>query len=272
MTPLLHADEVAWLRQSKWPWVGVSRAGVLATHAAPHGARGYEPEIMRPYQMGDDVRMVDWSATVRMQRAMVRQPQSMHHGSMRIIVDASTSMATPPRKWHATLRMVAALGIIALAPLHRLQLMTATSETWYTQQNTWLDACEQLRTVSHTTSFVLPSLTFTAQPAVLCSDLWHDDWYATLTHFAMCTDQGVCLHLLDTNELTPDLNGEITLIDSETHQQRTMTIDETARNRYHGALQQRLADIRTACQRLAVQYVLIDAGYDVLHALAEVHS
>lgn len=265
-TQLLHADEVAWLRQCVWPWSGVSPAGSLATQRARHGNRGAEPEMVRHYQVGDDVRWVDWPTTLRLQRAMVRQPQPMHHGTLRVVLDTSGSMTTAPRKWHATVRLTAALGVIAMAQLNRVQL----DEHIYAHLETWLSVCDTLHAHPTSTIFRMPPLPFVAQPAVWCSDMWHTDWHAQLQQFAACTDQGVLLHILDSDELTPPFTGEITLIDSETHVHHTMTIDETMRQRYQTALQHRIADIQHACQQRAVQYLLVDSGSDVVRTLTEV--
>ena len=60
MSQLLQADEIAWLRQHEWMWRGASASGMVAVQAAHHGGRGYEPEFMRRYQPGDDIRCVAW--------------------------------------------------------------------------------------------------------------------------------------------------------------------------------------------------------------------
>lgn len=270
MTPLLHAEEIVWLRHCLWPWSGASRYGALATQPTPQGGRGYVPEYMRQYQPGDDIRLVDWSATLRMQRAMVRQPQPMRQGTLRFMLDTSESMVIPRRKWHTTMRVVAAIGVMALAQFHRVHMWSPQRSSVYSQVPAWLDDCETWQAATATPPFTLPSHPFEAQPAVLCSDLWHTDWQTTLRRFAAATDQGVCVHLLDYSELVPDVHGEVTLIDSETRQQRTVTIDDTVLARYHTMLHQRLSDIRTLCQQLALHYVLIDTQTDVLHVLSEV--
>lgn len=270
MTDLLHADEIAVLTRIVWPWTGMSRHGFLATQPARHGGRGYAPEFMRQYQLGDDVRLVDWPATVRMQRAMVRQPQPMRQGTLRIAVDTSISMTIPARKWNMTMRTVAAIGVIGLAQHHRVHFSSARHNVWYTHLSSWLADCETYHDTAPTPSFVLPVDTFVAQPAVLCSDLWHDDWQTTLARFAATTDQGVCIQLLDQCERIPDIDGEVTLIDSETRQQRTFTVDESVRARYQAALQTRLDDIRLRCRQLAIHHVLIDTDTDVVRTLAEV--
>lgn len=270
MSQLLQADEIAWLRQHEWMWRGASASGMVAVQAAHHGGRGYEPEFMRRYQPGDDIRWVDWATTLRLQRAMVRQPRPMQHSELRIVVDTSSSMSAFATKWKVTMRMVAALGTITISQLNRVQLITPQHVISVSHQALWLDHCEQLYVSPQARLFELPVLEFQAQPLVLCSDLWHADWELLVQRVARASHQPIVVHLLGATELQPPYAGEITLCDSETGREHTVTLDDQIRARYRDALDHHLDVVRATCTRYGVQYHLVDDQRNLMHTIVEV--
>jgi len=270
MPQLLQADEIAWLRQHEWMWRGVSASGMIAVQAAHHGGRGYEPEFMRRYQPGDDIRWVDWAATLRLQRAMVRQPRPMQQSQLRIVVDTSASMSAFAHKWKAALRMVAALGTITISQLNRVQLITSQHVMSVSHLPHWLDQCEQLYAAPQTRLFDLPVLEFQSQPLVLCSDLWHADWESLIQRVARASHQPIVVHLLGADELHPPYTGEITLYDSETGHEQTVTLDDRIRAQYLDLLLHHLEVVRATCTRYGIQYHLVDDQRNLVHAVGEV--
>lgn len=273
MSYLLHTDEIAWLRQQAWTWPSASQASVVAAQPAVSGSRGSEPELIRRYRPGDDIRWVDWPATMRMQHAMVRQPHPMQQGTVRIILDTSASMTNFPEKWRATLRAIAAVGVMVIAQLNRVELVLPTQQVTIAHLPSWLTQCDDLLHTSPATSFVFPhQLAFSAQPAMLCSDLWSTQWQTHVQQFADTTAQGICLQVLDISEVVPSMMGEITLVDSESRMQHTLTIDESMLARYRTAFHQHVQHIKDACQHSGLRFMQLHSTDDVLRAMVEVPS
>lgn len=272
MVQLLSAAESAWLTRCQLPWQGISAHGLYAVRAARYGGRSTEPELLRPYQMGDDVRRVDWAATQRLQHAMVRQPLPQSPGQLRIVLDASPSMRIDAAKWWQALRVVAALGVVATSHSDAVQLLSPPYSTpTYQRMDAWLDQCGQVYGgVVTSVPFVMPRQLPLVQLAVWCSDLWHTDWALQLAQFATLAQVGVVIHILSAAEVAPPLAGDVTLIDSETQQEYTVTVDAALYARYQTAFMTWQADIRHECQRLGLSYLFVVPATDLATALHEV--
>jgi uncharacterized protein (DUF58 family) len=79
----LHRDAVALARASDAP----------ANRLLRRAAEGREFESLREYRPGDDVRTLDWKATARRGKAMVRQHQPEKNQTVLLLIDCGRAMA-----------------------------------------------------------------------------------------------------------------------------------------------------------------------------------
>lgn len=95
--------------------------GTAASHAAASAAglrharaRGYGLEISdhRPYQAGDDPRLIDWNAEARLRQLSVRVHEAEGQAHVHVALDTSLSMGP---KFAAASRIAAALTYVAIA-------------------------------------------------------------------------------------------------------------------------------------------------------------
>lgn len=95
--------------------------GTAATHAAVSTAglrharaRGYGLEISdhRPYQPGDDPRLIDWNAEARLRQLAVRVLEAEGQAHVHVVLDTSRSMAA---KFERAAKIAAALTYVAVA-------------------------------------------------------------------------------------------------------------------------------------------------------------
>lgn len=86
-------------------------------HAARFPGSGHEFAQYRGYQPGDDLRRVDWKLLARSDRFYVREADAETALPVRIVVDASASMAHAEdgqSKWDAARALAAALARVAI--------------------------------------------------------------------------------------------------------------------------------------------------------------
>jgi len=108
------------IRGVKWPAL---RAVAGALPGAHHSRlRGSAPELSeyRVYRQGDDPKRIDWRLLARSDRAYIRLADDRSIVSTMIVVDATASMAFPPRslgKWKAACDI--AIGLAAVAHTSR---------------------------------------------------------------------------------------------------------------------------------------------------------
>ena len=108
------------VRGVKWP---ARRAVAGALPGAHHSRlRGAAPELSeyRVYRQGDDPKRIDWRLLARSDRAYIRLAEDRSIVPTLIVVDATASMAYPPRslgKWRAACDL--AIGLAAVAHASR---------------------------------------------------------------------------------------------------------------------------------------------------------
>lgn len=266
--PLLTASEIQWLLRQRLRERGQAIPARDGGQRAPFG-RGLEPELLRRYQYGDDVRRIDWAATLRMQRPMVRQTLPVAAGVLRIVVDVSPSMYVNAAHWSHLRRLVAAIGVVALAAGDRVDVYLGSDEmSAFVDVSRWLNWCATMSQQS--TSWRFPTLFASTHPMVLCGDLLHPAWSDVLTQASSHTSQTVVCHWQsdDTTDIPDD--GEYQLCDSETGEQLTILLDATLRARYQHVRQSWYAEVQTTCRQLGIRYVAVPPTTALMTLMAEV--
>lgn len=90
------------LRGLKWPTRERVRAGMPGAHRASQRGTTGEFTEFRAYRQGDDPRRIDWRLLARSDRAFVRVTDERAWWPTWMLVDASASMAFPPRNQPGT--------------------------------------------------------------------------------------------------------------------------------------------------------------------------
>lgn len=266
--PVLHEDQIQWLRQLRLPWHAPAQWGIGGERRAQRG-RGNEPELLRRYQYGDDIRRIDWPATLRLQRPTVRQPQSVMPGRVQVVFDTSASMQIIPAKWRLAQQIGAAYGVIATA--HADMVCAVVGEVispWFTDTAQWLDWIHAMpidtRPFRHTLASPHSQIT------VVVSDMWHDDVSRTIQECAQSTDHLIVMHVLSTQEITPEAGRELTLRDSERDEEITVRLTDELVRQYEARLATWRTDIEQRCRAYAADYIACHDEQSLVTIMAEV--
>jgi uncharacterized protein (DUF58 family) len=217
----------------------------------------------REYAPGDDLRHLDWSVYARLDRLVIRLFVEEEDVRIDILVDASPSMGfgEPMTKFDYAKRVAAALGYLAVSSLDRIgvaafaerigpRLRAARGRGQLIALLRFLGALE---TVTGGTTNLAASLDRyareTTRPGVLfvISDfLDGSDYVRTLTKLAFRRFDVNLIQVLAPDEAEPPLGGDLVLVDSETGQQREVTVNAATAIAYKRALEslrQRLASL-----------------------------
>jgi uncharacterized protein (DUF58 family) len=108
------------IRGVKWPALRPVPGALPGAHHSR--LRGVAPELSeyRVYRQGDDPKRIDWRLLARSDRAYIRLAEDRSVVSTLIVVDATASMAYPPKtlgKWHTACDL--AIGLAAVAHASR---------------------------------------------------------------------------------------------------------------------------------------------------------
>lgn len=244
------------------------RGRVKGERRSPRKGHSVEFCDYRAYLPGDDLRYVDWNVYGRLDRLHVKLFVDEEDLCLHLVVDASASMGfgTPSKLAYAA-RAAAALGFVGLVNLERVGvgiLREKGSEGWPPTRgrNQFGKLAEFLSTLRATGGTGLNEALSkyamrTREPglAVIFSDLLDPDGYeAGLRALLERRFDVHLIHLLDPEEMNPELAGELRLLDSETGELCELTVDGEAVRAYRDRLRVFLEKVEAFCRTQEVRY------------------
>lgn len=232
--------------------------------------RGHSVEFCdyRPYGAGDDLRYVDWNVYGRLDRLHVKLFLDEEDLCLHLIVDASASMDFgQPTKFNYAVRLAAALGFVGLVNLERvgvgvLRERVAEGFPPTRGRNKFGNLAEFLtsaRTGGETRlneglgNYAMR----TREPgiAVIMSDLLDPNGFeAGIRALLERRFEVHVIHLLDPEEVSPELVGDFRFVDSETGEIRELTVDGEALRRYRERLHQLFERVEGFCRVREIGY------------------
>jgi uncharacterized protein (DUF58 family) len=238
----------------------------------------------RNYSQGDDLRRIDWNIYARLERPFVKLFEEEEDLSVHLLLDASGSMDWGGRnggdtkstnKWHYARRVAAALGYIALSSGDRLAvtlLDESASEGPTTLRARFGPARSSGQTLpllrfleeqeaSGTTDLNHTLRTYALSAGrpgllILISDLFSPTGFQDgLSTLLAQGNEGLLLHILAPEEVTPPLAGDLKLVDIESGHEQEVTIDATMRDHYRRRLAAWQTEIGAWCGQRGVSYI-----------------
>ncbi|MBQ3041404.1 MAG: DUF58 domain-containing protein [Clostridia bacterium] len=184
----------------------------------------------REYAPGDDIRRIDWNVYARSEKYFIKlftDERQMHN---RIMIDCSASMACgQPEKAQAALKIAAAFGYLSVCSMDRVsyELMKdgKTEELGFTITNkdTFYRAAQKLETTDFEGETDLEkSIVNMKTPGyddgltIIISDfLTESNWKKAIDFLMFQRREILMIQVLSPDELFPNLDGRIQMIDSE---------------------------------------------------------
>lgn len=259
-----------------------ARAGKFkGERRSPRRGGSVEFADFREYAPGDDFRQIDWNAYARLERLFLRLFVEEEDATVHVIVDASQSMDWgQPSKWAYAQRVAAALGYVALISMDRLigaaitdalpspsrrgvggEVALFPPHRGRQQALTWFDWLSGLRLGGQTSP--LTALTYYAAnvrragPLIIIGDLMDDGWREGIQRLAGRHYEITLLHLLAPQEIDPELDGDLKLVDSETEAAVEITADFDLLSRYRTRVQTWQSEWQQFCAARAINYAPI---------------
>jgi uncharacterized protein (DUF58 family) len=239
--------------------------------------QGAEFADHRPYVVGDDLRFVDWNIFARLDQLfmkifLVEQDQSVH-----ILLDTSASAATgEPPKDLAMKRLAAALAYVGLVNNNRVtlttfadgvagQLANMRGRNYIHRMAEFLlgseadgpsrfeKACRQLAGQRIGTGVV-----------IVLSDFFFKEGFADgLRRLISRRYDLYAIQMLSPQELSPELSGDLKLIDVEDDDEAEITISAALLAYYKRNLSALCNELKAFCRRRGATYALTDSSRPV---------
>ena len=242
----------AFLAQVRRLRVRLAGSGRAGGDRAGRGSRAggfLEFESHRGYVPGDDPRIVDWKASGRSGQWRVKEFRREDERSLVIVIDTSASMTLgdPAKSW-ASLRIAAALGLVALASGFGVRRATAFEGR--------ADPSGRLRGVGASADWLrsLGGVAFGGRAelgralevsirglapctVVIVSDfLEREDPVASLGALRAAGHRPIALQVASPQEARPDLAEALWIVDVEDRRERMLRFGEREREAYLRAI------------------------------------
>ena len=255
------------------------RAGAIkGERRSTHRGSSVEFADYRNYAPGDDLRRLDWNLYARLERPFIKLLEEEEDLAVHILVDASLSMdwgIGDAHKFHFALRLVAAIGAIALACGDHLTIGVLYDQQKPVQygpargQQHLLPLFEFLEAQSPSgkTALVSGLVDFqhtNRRPGLvfLITDLLtSEDWHAALLPLLSRGHEIILFHLLSPDETEPPLAGDLSLIDCETNLAQDISLDSGLRQLYNQRLIAWREDVRQICMKKGVRYRFLSTAH-----------
>ena len=223
---------------------------------------GIEFADHRTYVPGDDFRHIDWNIYGRLGKLLLRLFEEEEDVTVTVLVDTSRSMTLgETSRLRTGLRLAAAMSYIALSHLDRAQVATfgqglgprLRPARGKSQIFRILSFLKTVRAQGET-KFSDAIRAFVHQaprpgPVIILSDLYAQDGYEEglerLLHHGF---EPLVIHLIDPTDASPDLLGDVELIDCETGERRELTVSPATLRRFEEAYNDWLDGIRAFCK------------------------
>lgn len=230
---------------------------------------GIEFADHRTYARGDDFRYIDWNVYGRIDKLLLRLFEEEEDLHIYILVDCSDSMAigSPLPKMHYAMQVGAALTYVGLANLDRVAILPFSNKLLdrlppARGKNRIFRVFEFLRAcpIGGTTDLADCMKTFVAQNkrrglAVLISDFYDprgfEEGINTLRYNKF---EPFVLQAYDLREASPNLHGDLALVDCETGELKEVTVSRALLEAYKREHERYCKDLELFCTGRAVPF------------------
>jgi uncharacterized protein (DUF58 family) len=229
-----------------------ARSGRIGSRTAPRRGGASEFEVHRPYAAGDDIGAIDWLAFARTGQPVLKERRSDEDVVVRLVVDASASFGFgEPRPIDMATRVAAAVAYLALSAGERAELVVGGGKSGGFHASAPVRGRAALPGVLRELSGIEPTgaidlaeavrrtLLVSDRPGMLVvmSDFLDPGPVVEALRRARFAGHDVTLvQVLGPEVLSPELDGDLTLVDAESGETLDLLVDGATLSAYRARL------------------------------------
>ncbi len=231
----------------------------------------------RPYVAGDDLRFVDWNIYGRLEQLFLKLFLEEQDLTVHIVVDGSASMSLgEPSKELFIKKLTAALGYVSLVNNNRVtisffadgvkgQLANMRGRNYLHKMAEYLltTECDGLTDFDNSCRQVAAGRIGSGVMIVLSDFLFKDGYDSGLRRLIGNHYDLYAIQVLSAQELSPDLTGELKLIDVEDADVAEITVSSALAKYYKRNVTAYCNELRSFCTRRGAIYVLANSADSV---------
>jgi uncharacterized protein (DUF58 family) len=226
----------------------------------------------REYSIGDDFRRIDWNAYGRFDKLFIKLFMEEQEAMINIFVDSSKSMDFgSPKKSELALKLAGVLSFLALNNLDRVCINSLNKDSF--KQSTAVTG----RSMFDRCISFLEGINFAGETdinasikkkdirsrgmAVIISDFFSPGGIEEAIKYLLYKKQDVFLiQVLSPEELNPELEGQVRLLDSETGKVMDVAVTPALLKQYHSKLNEFNGSIKEFCSRMGATYIQVSSA------------
>ncbi|MBI83057.1 MAG: DUF58 domain-containing protein [Planctomycetaceae bacterium] len=236
----------------------------------------------RNYVPGDDLRFIDWNLYARLDKLFLKMYLEEEDLHFYALLDDSLSMDFgDPTKLHYAKQLAAAVGFIGLCRADRVrieslgQTLRQPGPVLRGRHSLWrmveyleaIQGGDSVPLVDGVKNFCLRN----SGKGILLfiSDLMDKQGYESAFRFLLAQQMDVyVVHVLSPEELDPELQGDLRLIDCEDGEHAEITVSRPLLDRYKQTVAAFVDSAREFCTRRGMTYLLTNTNIPVEHFVA----
>ena len=269
-TTLLSPELLAKLEKMELVSRKIFRGRMKGERRSRRKGQSVEFADFRNYVPGDDLRFIDWNTYARLDRLFLKlfmEEEDLHFYAL---LDASPSMNFgEPTKFDYARQLAAALGFVGLVrgdrvkiqtlaepPGHKPPALRGRHQLWKMLE--YLEGVEPGENISLADGVKNFCLHNSGKGiVVLISDLMYKEGYEAALRYLLAQDMDIyVIHVLSAEELEPDLQGDLRLVDCEDGDVAEITVSGPLLRRYKQTLATFVESAREFCTRRGILYLM----------------
>ena len=257
------------------------RADLNGYFGGKHFVRSYGQTVefadYREYQLGDDIRRIDWNLFSRFEKYFIRLFTDERQMDVQIFLDCSASMGKENRtKAEYAVSVAAALGFLSVHNMDKVSFKLIKEDAFEDPFGTIIGKNSFFRAIS-----LLENLNFSDDAdisqavsscantgsnnglSVIISDfLTRKDWKKAVDYLTYKKRQVLAIQLLSPEEEEPTYSGRVSLIDVESGdladpRNMKLRITRSLQLAYQEALKDMKADIKSFCASRGADFISV---------------
>ena len=231
----------------------------------------------REYQLGDDIRRIDWNLYSRFEKYFLKLFTDERQMQVQVFLDCSASMGKDNQKKAAY--AVASVAAMAFLAVHNMDKLTINLMKGTRSENPFgmiIGKNAFFRSISELESTVFDEETFIDKCimgcpdtsvgnglSVIVSDFFTDsDWKKAVDYLRYRKRQVLLVQILTPDEDNPNYEGRMNLIDSEAvdisdNKNMKLRITRSMQRAYQEALKDMKQDLKSFCSKRGADFITV---------------
>jgi len=241
----------------------------------------------REYQLGDDIRRIDWNLYSRFEKFFLKLFTDERQMHLQVFLDCSASMGkTNPAKANYAIAIAAALGYLSVHNMDKVSIKLIKKNIsedlagTIVGKNNFFRAVRELENINFSgEADISKAVKSCSAPGyndgltVIISDFFtENDWKKAIDYLCFKKRQVLLIQVLSPDEIDPTYFGRMNLIDTESvdfsdDKNMKIKITNSSMKAYEQALNEIFGDIKTFCNKRGVSFITTTCDKDLLKML-----